>query len=132
MLLKPYQDLARIKSDTAKAPEQIDKALEKIPAATETIASIENVLSRLRSVVALGKAKREETFRRVEAEFIRTRRQEVSVRELDQGWRVGHLELAVNRILGKARVLFNREVVVDWSFVATVQDFEQIIAVADS
>src|SRR5207244_463604 len=107
-VLKPYQDLARVKADGPRVVEQIENALQKVPPATSTTSSLEQIIERMRNAVASGKAGREQSFRRIEAEFIRGRREAaVPVKELDQSWRIGHFEIAVDRSQGKARLLFN-------------------------
>jgi len=69
----------------------------------------------------------------VEADFVRSQREAgASVKELEQGWRVGRLELAVNRAQGRARVLFNREVVADWTPVRQGEQLEKLITTTDA
>jgi hypothetical protein len=132
-IAKHLETLTKIKVGDPRALDELEKGLTSLPPAAELLAAIDELRGRAASIVASGRAARAEAIRRFEADFIRASRDAgQGVRESgNSAWRVGQIELDIQRERAQARVFYNKEVVVTWAPIAGPQDFAALIVAAE-
>jgi hypothetical protein len=128
-VVAPLRAIAELKPRQPDILDKLDQALARLASGESVGKTVEALRAKGREVIARGRRQRVEEFKRIEAEFIRRSRDENHVvRESAEGWRLGPLELQVRREQAQCRTLYNREVLLDWSRVATLDDIQQISA----
>lgn len=114
-LQKPFMNILALKGNDPDNLEKLAKELKEIPSVDELLLLFRDWKERANAFLDQAKSVRGEQFKRVESSYIRTQREKSKeIRETNDGWRVGILELATNPITSKVRFLYNREVVVHW------------------
>jgi hypothetical protein len=127
-LLKPFQALMKIKAGKGGDVEQLQMALEQLPPKETIEAVVDDVRQRGADVVRAVGAARGTEFRKIEAAYINKERDAgEAIRELNSGWRLGALELEVDRERSRARLLFSKEVVVPWSAIGSIDDLQSLV-----
>ncbi len=127
-IVRLFETFTKIKPNSPDLLERIEKALEMLPA-TETIGkTIDELRGETRAFLEQARQERVRAFRSIEADFIRNARsQGTPVRELDNAWRVGMLEVKVKRDQFKVAFFYNHEPVVSWFPVGSAGDFENLV-----
>lgn len=129
VLQKQLDGLAKLKPGDADALEKLQKVLGSMPTGEQFVRAINELRSRAETVLSTAKTARAEAFRRHEADFIRDQRAAgTPVRELDNSWRVGPLELSFQRELSRARVLYNKAQVTAWTAIGSREDLEKLVS----
>lgn len=122
-LSKYLEPFTKLKLSNSGGLQQLAAALEKLPANPVIGQMLQELRDQATELAASIARSRVEAFGRIEAEYIRSvRGSERAVRELSSGWRVGILELAVQRDQGLIRFLYNHEPLTDWQPVANVTE----------
>lgn len=131
-LIKQLEPFAKLKPGDAKALAELERATAALPPAAGVAAAVEELRARAEGTLKAGRASRTEGFRRVEADFIRDRREagETTREAGNSSWRIGRLELEVDRARAQARALYNRQVVCPWLPVAEIEDMKRLLATA--
>jgi len=125
-LLLPLAAVAKININSLEALDQIDAALEKLPDGEMFGRALEEVKTSLRRAVEGTRTERSQAFGRIEADYIRAAREAgLSAREVQNGWRVGKLEMQHRRAQSQVRFLYNHEVLVDWKPIRGLDDVQQ-------
>jgi hypothetical protein len=131
-LVKSFKDILRftnsfkeIKSDKIDALERLEKAVKGIPPSIDTfIIALEENRSNAKKFIEKAKAIRSESFKRHEAEYIKSLNSESKpVREYSNGWRTGKLMIKVRPGLSKIKILYNEQVLINWTSVNSKEDF---------
>lgn len=132
-VLKPFNTISRIKPGKAGDIDQLQLALETVPTSETLRTAIDEIKTKAGALVSSATAKRSSEFRKIEAAFISSERERgTNIRESNNGWRIGPLELEVDRDRGTARILFSKEVLVTWKKIADPADLQSAIAQANS
>lgn len=126
-LSAPLTEIGAVRPAAADAAERIERALRRLPPGTVIGAAIDELRGQLESAVMEQRRVYTEAFGRHEAAFIRAvQGTDIAIREQNDGWRIGAVELEFRRGAARARALYNHEEIVRWSTVADVSDLEQI------
>lgn len=126
-LISMFEAFTKVKPNDNDVLDKIEKALKMFPE-EDTIGKTINEL-RKETQTFLDQARRERVrkFKRIEAEFIKNAQNEGKpVTELDNGWRVGMLEIKVKRDQFRVCFLYNHEILIPWSPVGSREDFEKL------
>jgi hypothetical protein len=127
-LVKPFNDLLKIKPSDATALTQLDRACGKLPAPQNLGVDTGTLVERLVATLERIRSARVAEFGRWEAELIQTSKQQgVSIREGERSWRLDALELKLDREQLRARVLYNQEEVLPWTPIDGVRALEELL-----
>jgi len=111
-LFKPVSTILELKATDPEVLAKFDAAIKALPPGESMARPLDELVAAARSLVSEARRIRSATFGRLEAAFLtRAKSAGQPVRELDTGWRVGGLEIQVNREQSIARVLVNRETI---------------------
>lgn len=125
-LAQQFTAAAKIDLEKPSGLADLDQYLKKLPP-TEVLASkIDELRSQATQAAQEEKKRRTYGFGAVESEFIQLVKPSYPLREKDSGWRIGPLEVEVNRDIAKARVLYNHEEIVPWRGVGSAQDLKML------
>ncbi|MHB8644265.1 MAG: hypothetical protein ACYDAR_00590 [Thermomicrobiales bacterium] len=123
----PLTDIGMVRPAAADAAERIEAALRRVPSADALGATVDRLRVELREALERQQRIYTEEFRRHEAAFIHAVQEAGSpLREQNDGWRIGAVELEFRRGAARARALFNHEEIVRWGRVTDVSDLEQL------
>ncbi len=128
-IAKQFDAIVKLKPSDPEALDQLYKALAKLPSSEQLTLAVDELRSRGDSFLKSARASRADSFKRHEADFVRTMKgkEGTSIRESgNNAWRVGPLELEVDRESSRARVLYNREVVAPWKPVSSEEDIQKL------
>jgi hypothetical protein len=125
-LLLPLTSVAKININSAEALDEIDRALERVPTGEDFGKALEEARTSLREAVEQTRTERALAFSRIEADYIRAAREQgKSTREVQNGWRVGKLEMQHRRAQSQVRFLYNHEVLIDWRPIRDLGDLRK-------
>jgi len=114
---------ASIKPSSKTFFDDIRKAANRLPDGRDAGATIDRIREQAAEFLAAETVKRAKAFGTLEAAFVRAARDRgLATREFNSAWRVGPLEVQVQREDSRVRCLYNREPVVPWTAVATEGD----------
>lgn len=114
---------ASVKPSSKTFLVDIRKAANRLPDGRDAAATVDSIREQATSFLDAETAKRAKAFGALEAAFVRVARDRgLATREFDTAWRVGPLEVQVQREGSRVRCLYNREPVVPWTAVATEGD----------
>src|ERR1035437_8654919 len=132
-VVKPLETLLSLKANDAAALDAIDKLIVSIPTGERFAAAVDEIRNRATALVAQARAGRSEQIRKIEADYVRARRAEGAVvKESGEGkWRIGRVELELDRPKARARVSYNHEQIVGWSPIATPPDLDSLLDKAE-
>jgi len=131
VLAKQLADVSTVAASAPEALDELEKVLQRLPAGDSFGQALEEARAKLTEVMASARLERAQSFGRIEAEFIRSVRESGKpVREQNEGWRVGMLDLQFRREQSSARVRYNHEELVGWKPVALSADFNRLEASA--
>ncbi|MEW5817138.1 MAG: hypothetical protein AB1798_17300, partial [Spirochaetota bacterium] len=106
--------------------DKIEAALKNLPAGDTLGKLIDELRERTHTFLNEARRARALSFKRFEADFIiAAKEQKKYIREMDQGWRVGALEIQVKRELSQIRLLYNKETVIGWQPVGNREDIDK-------
>lgn len=133
-LSKAWRDLAKLLSQVGDArlyrssgPEELEKKLKAVPESALLTAEIDRLREATEQAIKKEKRRRVEDFRRAEAVFINNLKKcGVELKEFDSSWRIGSLQLEVDRELSRVRVLYNREEVIRWKTISVEAEFRKL------
>lgn len=130
-LLRPLEALSKLRASSASFVDDLTKALKKLPVPDAFADAVEELRGHAGDLLEAERRLRTEQFGRVEAAYIaRVREEGKKLREFSSSWRIGPIELELNREQSKARVLYNKEEVIGWKPVAAAEDLEDLEAKA--
>lgn len=131
-LSKPLEAIAKLKPGDAEALDRLQKALASLPTGEQLGHALNELRVRAETTLRDARAARAESFRRHEADFVREQRAAgTPVRESgSDSWRVGPLELELQREASKARLLYNRDPVTAWKPIGSREDLNGLVAAA--
>lgn len=116
-----------VKAGGPDAVEALDAALKRLPQGDTIGQAVEDLRRRGEDIVKRARMHRGEAFRRAEAEFIRSVRDDGrAVRELDSGWRIGCVELEVQREQGRIQFRYNHQVVQEWAAAGSREEIQRL------
>lgn len=122
-LQKPIRNILSLKGNDPDYLDKLAKVLKAIPSEDDLLVQLKNWREKANAFLDQAKLVRTKQFKRVESSYIRAQREKSkAIRETNDGWRIGILELATNPISSQVRFLYNREVVVDWKPVSGEDD----------
>jgi hypothetical protein len=125
-LAQQFTAAAKIDLEKPSGLADLDQYLKKLPP-TEVLASkIDELRSQATQAAQEEKKRRTHGFGAVESEFIQLVKASHPLREKDSGWRIGPLEVEVNRDIAKARVLYNHDEIVPWRGVGSAHDLKRL------
>lgn len=129
-LAKQFESIARLKASDPEVLDKLHKALAALPSGDQIAGAAAELKSRGEKKVNELRARRASEFRRHEADFIRAAKAaNQTVREVGGNtWRVGRLELELQREASRARVLYNREPISKWTPIARREDIEKLLS----
>jgi hypothetical protein len=126
-LAKSLNELAKVNLRTPEALDELEKALQKVPQGALFGEALDEARTGLEGAIAELRKDRAQAFGRVEADFVRAAREKSSsVREQNEGWRIGKLEFQFRRAQALARILYNHEEIVPWKPIGELNDLEKL------
>jgi hypothetical protein len=132
-LLKPLQAITSIKPTDRRFLEKLAAAVQRLPPAETFFEALEELREKASAFAAEAREARVQAFGRIEAEYIRGAKEAGrTIREVTDGWRIDHLELAVRQDQAEARFLYNHEPITGWTKIASADDFERLESGATS
>ena len=139
-LLKTFKEFSKylkafqsIKPGEANAIEKFERAIKELPAPELLIKALEENITAGRKFIEEVRDIRAQSFKKHETEYIKDLKTEGKhIREYSGGWRVGKLQINVKPELSKVRILFNGEILINWSNISSKTDFAVFEAKADS
>ena len=139
-LLKTFKEFSKylkafqsIKPGEANAIEKFERAIKELPAPELLIKALEENITAGRKFIEEVRDIRAQSFKKHETEYIKDLKTEGKhIREYSGGWRVGKLQINVKPELSKVRILFNGEILINWSNISSKTDFAAFEAKADS
>lgn len=124
---KYFEIFTKIKASDSEALDVLDKAIKGAPTGQTLSCAYDDLKVRAIEFLAEARKHREKDFRRIETEFIKLSKENgKDVRESSGGWRIGVLELRSNPELSKVQFLYNRDVIIPWQSVSSVEDFIKV------
>lgn len=131
-LLKPLEELGRVRVDRPDGLGILDDTLRRAPASGEILQQLDEIRTRISEAVSKALKQQAADFRKAEVAFVkRLREAKTPYRELDEAWRIGPWELEVRRERGQARLLYNREQILGWSRVSSADELAGILQKGD-
>ncbi len=126
-IIRTFNTFIRVKVSEVEVLEKLNRALDSMPSAADMAAVTEEFQARAQSVLEVARQERIDNFRRIETGYIqRVRESGKLLREVNSGWRIGPLEMQVEREFGRISFWYNRERLVKGKSIATVEDIEKI------
>ncbi len=126
-LANAFNAVAAVKPGNSSFVDDLKKALNRLPDGSEAADATDRIREAGTTIAAAEAASRAKSFGAHEAVFVRSLKdQEVAVRELNSSWRVGPIEIEVQREASQARCCYNHEPVVPWQNVAGADDLRSI------
>lgn len=130
-LAKPLEAISKLKPGDAETLIKLEAALKALASGAAFGSALDEVAGRASALVAEARKARVQAFGRLETAFIKSAEAEgKSIRELDNGWRIGGLELQVEREQSRARVLLNREILLSWAPIQDSADLPNLVGTA--
>lgn len=103
--------------------EKLTKALNSLPSGEIFSKVIEELKTKSNNILKEAQTIRSQSFKRIEAEYIRRVKENGKVvRESSNGWRVGPVELQLKPEMSQIRILYNREILLNWLPVSSAED----------
>lgn len=132
-LAKHLEAIAKLRPSDPKALDVLEKAITSLPPSATLAGALEELRDRASRVLSAARAARGDGIRRIEADYVRSRKAAGDpVREAgSSSWRLGKIELEVDRGRARARALYNHEVVVPWCPIARPEDLQKLVTDAD-
>ena len=122
-VFKSFKTIEKLKPNDADALEKLEKFLKEIPAPDILSRALHENIDMAKKTVDEIKRNRLQSFKRIEAEYIRGLTAEgKSCREKAGGWRVGCLEIKTAPELSKIKILYNGEELIKWQYVSSKDD----------
>jgi hypothetical protein len=126
-LAKSLNELAKVNLRTPEALDELEKALQRVPQGALFAEALDEARTSLERAIAELRHDRAQAFGRLEADFVRAAREKgSSVREQNEGWRIGRLEFQFRRAQALARILYNHEEIVAWKPIGELNDLEKL------
>jgi len=126
-LSKTFDALAAPQFSQPEFLEELEKALKKLPTPVALSSAVTELKERVSHLLKSERAARTERFSRIEAEFIRSLRgQNMALREYDSSWRIGPLEMEIQRAQARVRFSYNQQPMTGWTPVKEAQDLEKL------
>ncbi|NLY42549.1 MAG: hypothetical protein GX066_00945 [Clostridiaceae bacterium] len=120
---KFFSTIERIKTNDVNVLEKLEKFLKEIPEPDVLSCALYENVDIVKKTLDEIKSNRSQSFKRIEAEYIRSLKTEGKVyREKARGWRIGCLEINTAPELSKIRILYNGEVLINWTYVSSKED----------
>lgn len=130
-LAAAFTNISKIKTNDTEMLDRLHRAVGALPAGESYGSAIEEFRIKITEYIKKTQQSRRESFGRIEAEFIRTAREKGKpIREQASGWRIGPLEIEVQKENSRVRFLYNREVVLPWKSVNSKEDIDKLEASA--
>lgn len=137
-VLKAYKSLAKIFLPFEKMKINDDDIIEKFEKALDQINK--DVIIKIlddntviaRELINKAKVFRLQLFKRYEADFINSiKAKGEKIREYNNGWRIGKIEVQVKPELSKVRALYNTEILINWQLINNPNDLVKIFKEAN-
>jgi hypothetical protein len=126
-LAKQLNAVATTDLRSPDALDTLESALQRLPEGTLLGAAFDEARAQLAASISAERRQRSIAFGRIEAEFIRlSQAKDKTVREQNEGWRVGPLEFQFRRDQARARIRYNHEELLGWKPIANVADLEKL------
>ncbi len=125
-LLKPIINILSLKGNSPDYLDKMAKELKSFHTEDELLMGLRAWKEKANSFLEQAKNLRSKQFNRIESSFIRAEKEKSKeIREMNNGWRIGILELAVNRSASQVRFLYNNAVIIDWKPVSEEEDIKR-------
>ncbi len=130
-VIKSLKDLFRfvsalkdLRADKIDCLERLEKLIKAVPSSNNLAIDMDREVSKAKEFIELAKTVRAESFKRHEAEYIKSLHAENRpVREYSNGWRTGRLMIKVRPGLSKIKILYNEQTLINWTSVKSKEDF---------
>ncbi|NMB34431.1 MAG: hypothetical protein GX992_09460 [Clostridium sp.] len=115
--------LGKIKANDADILEKLEKILKGIPEPEILSRALSENITIVKKMVDEIKSNRLQSFKKIEAAYIRSIGAEGrAYRETAGGWRIGCLEMKTSPEFSKIRILYNGEVLINWTYINSNED----------
>jgi hypothetical protein len=133
-ITSPLLQVAKVKAVVrGRTLDDLEAALQRLPPTATVAGAVDEIRQRLATLVGRMKQARASAFGQIENTFIKQARQaKRSVKELNEAWRVGPLEIQMRRERGQVRIQYNREEVLGWMPVENPEELEDQFKKAES
>lgn len=126
-IIRTFNTFIKVKVSEVEVLGKLNRALDSMPTAADMAAVTEEFQVRAQSVLAVARQDRIDNFRRLETGYIqRVKDSGKLLREVNSGWRIGPLEMQVEREFGRVSFWYNHEQLIKGKSIATVEDIEKI------
>ena len=127
-LVRPLDAIVRLRSSDKHLMAKLSDAIAKLPDPDLLSQAYAEIKAKIERLVSEDAKARSSAFRQIEASFVEERRaSNVTVKETQFGWRIGWIELGVQRDRSKARALFNHEEVVGWQEIGSAAELGELV-----
>jgi hypothetical protein len=125
-LSKWFENIAKIKSSDPQFLTLLDKALQSMPDDVGFAQLYGSFQDKIHGFINTARACRADSIKRLVTAFIREAQQSgKSLREFTKGWRVGPLEMQINFEQSQISFWYNKENLIKWQSVASVEDIQK-------
>ena len=126
-VVQPLVAVTKVKASAPDALESLEAALKRLSSGETFGQALEEARGSIERAVEETRRERVLAFKRIEADFVRAAQHaRKSLREQNDGWRIGMLELQFKRKHAQARARYNHEVVVDWMAIGRREDLDKL------
>lgn len=127
IVIKPLEDITKIKSKDSKFLTDLNKATQDIPPVEYLLERLEQVRAEMHELVRKQLEDMVKSFKHIETQYIKNvMNNGRKIRESALGWRIERLEMQAKPEKSQVRYLYNEEVVVDWQPISNVEDIIQL------
>lgn len=121
-------NITKLKAADAETLEALDKIIKNISDVTPISANLNETIIAASKMISQAKKIRIEKVKRYEAELINSlKNDDVPLREVNKGWRIGKLTLQISPEISKARIMYNEQEVVSWEPIASKESLLNLL-----
>ena len=127
LLVKPLDALNKIVLTKPDSLSEIERLLKELPPGETLGQAINEWRAKIKSVLEKINRERREAFNKILADFIRKEQaKNTSVREFDQSWRVGPIEIKLRAVQAQIQMAYNQQPITKWVSIGTCEDIEKL------
>lgn len=126
-LLKPFEELRRLKATDADLPGALARAAARLPAPEAASKAVADLRERGERTAHEMQVDRERSFGATLSAFIRDQRDKVGANETHDGWRVGRLEIGLRKDAALARTLYNHEALTEFRPIDSTEALQRLV-----
>jgi len=127
IIIKAFDAFIKVKASEPDALDKLNKALESMPDGKDTTALMGEFQLTAQSILNAVRQNRVKNFKRMETGYIQKVKESGKLlREFSNGWRIGPLEMQVDREQARISFWYNYENLIKWKPIANIEDIEKM------